>query len=88
MPDIDNDLLTIFSTPGCVQCNASERHARNKNIAYQKIDVTEVPEAYELVKGWGYNSAPVLYFAGEHRKGFDVNFIETVGSALSERVAA
>lgn len=83
MPDIDVPALTIFSTPGCVQCNASERHAKAKNIPYQKIDVTEFPDARELVMdGWGYKKAPVLYFQGKHVLGFDVEFLAEVQEAL------
>lgn len=83
MPEIDAPLLTIFSRPGCVQCKAAERHAEAKNIPFQKIDVTETPEALELVtKEWGYMSAPVLYFDGEHVHGFDPNFMQDVQNKL------
>lgn len=83
MPEIEIPVLTIFSTPGCVQCNASERHAKAKKIPYQKIDVTQVPEARKLVMDeWGYLKAPVLYFEGKHVVGFDVNFLADVESAL------
>lgn len=83
MPEIDIPALTIFSTPGCVQCNASVRHAEAKKIPYQKIDVTEIPEARELVMDeWGYKKAPVLYFNGKHVSGFDPYFLEEVQNEL------
>lgn len=80
MPEIETpNLLTIFSKPGCVQCNAAERHAIAKNISYQKIDVTEYPEAFALVTDeWGYLQAPVLYYNGEHVGGFNPYFFETI----------
>jgi glutaredoxin-like protein NrdH len=80
MPEIDIPTLTIFSKPGCVQCNAAERHAIAKKIPYQKIDVTTTPEALELVSSWGYQKAPVLYYNGEHVPGFDPAFIEQVAA--------
>jgi len=77
------DVLTIFSQPGCVQCTAAERHAKNKNIPYEKIDVTETPEAYTLVSEWGYKRVPVLFWEGEHVGGFDPNFLEAVHKSLT-----
>lgn len=83
MPEIDAPVLTIFSQPSCVQCTAAERRAIAKNIPYQKIDVTEYEDAYELVtKEWGYLRAPVLYYNGEHRTGFDPDFIDSVEKEL------
>ena len=84
MPEIEVPALTIFSQPGCVQCTAAERHAKAKDIPYQKIDVTQTPEAYDLVTGeWGYKQVPVLYFDGEHVGGFDPNFLAKVQDTLS-----
>lgn len=88
MPEIDNDKLTIFSTPGCVQCNASERHAKAKAIPYQKIDVTEVPEAHTFVSDLGYSRAPILYYKGEHVGGFDPNFLAKVEADVATKIAA
>jgi glutaredoxin-like protein NrdH len=83
MPEIEKPLLTIFSQPSCVQCVAAERHAISKKIPYQKIDVTQNPEAYDLVTTeWGYMRAPVLYFDGKHAGGFDPNFLSEVEEAL------
>ncbi len=83
MPEIEVPVLTIFSQPSCVQCTAAERRAIAKKIPYQKIDVTETPEALKLIKDdWGYLRAPVLYYNGEHRSGFDPDFIDSVEKEL------
>jgi len=83
MPEIERPILTIFSQPGCVQCTAAERHAKAKNIPYQKIDVTQNEDAYTLLTDdWGYQGVPVLYYDGQHVKGFDPDFMNTAQKAL------
>lgn len=89
MPEIDVPALTIFGQPGCVQCTAAERFAKTRNLPYQKIDVTESPEALNLIQTeWGYKSVPVLYYNGEHANGFNPNFLEQVHTAITAGAAA
>jgi len=90
MPDIEIDKPTIFSLPGCVQCNAVKRKLKEKGVEYQEIDASEVPDALTLIQGtWGYKAAPVVYFKGEHFTGYDPAKVDNIISSYhSEAVAA
>lgn len=46
--------ITVYTKPACVQCNATFRALDKKGISYQKVDVTEHPEAREYVMSLGY----------------------------------
>ncbi len=90
MPEIEIDMPTIFSQPGCVQCNAVKRKLKERNVAFQEIDASEVPEALELIKGeWKYQRVPVTYYQGKHFGGYDPSEVEAlVDSYHSSSVAA
>lgn len=90
MPEIDINMPTIFSQPGCVQCNAVKRKLKEKGVEYQEIDASQVPEAFALIKDeWGYQRVPVTYFQGKHFGGFNPTEVENVIAAYnSENVVA
>ncbi len=62
---------TIYSKPGCVQCNAMERHLKTKGVPYRKIDITEDEAAYKWVQDMGYQGVPVTVIGFRHAQGFD-----------------
>ncbi|AFV14897.1 glutaredoxin (plasmid) [Mycobacterium intracellulare subsp. yongonense 05-1390] len=54
-----------------MQCNATFRALDKKGIRYEKVDVTEHPEARDYVMGLGYLGAPVVYVSPTvHWSGF------------------
>lgn len=63
--------ITVYTKPACVQCNATFKALDKRGIEYQKIDVTENPEAREYVMSLGYLGAPVVYVSPTvHWSGF------------------
>lgn len=46
------------------------RSRREKGIKYTVVDVSEDPEALELVRGLGYLTAPVIIAGDDHWGGF------------------
>lgn len=65
------EVVTLYSKPGCVQCNASARNLHDNHIPFTVIDMSEDEEAIALVKELGYMQAPVLVSPnGEHWSGF------------------
>ncbi|WP_225730987.1 MULTISPECIES: glutaredoxin-like protein NrdH [unclassified Nocardia] len=77
-------MITVYSKPGCVQCNATCTALDRTGLEYEVIDITEVPAARELVLGLGYLQVPVVV-AGEQRwAGFRPDRIRALGSVASE----
>lgn len=53
-------MLTLYSKPNCVQCNATARKLDQLGIKHDVIDLTEDLNAYRAVKALGYMQAPVV----------------------------
>jgi glutaredoxin-like protein NrdH len=62
--------VTVYGKPGCTQCNASYRKLDKDGTPYTKIDVSQDPEAFDLVKSLGYTQVPVTVTDDEHWYGF------------------
>ena len=41
--------ITVYTKPACVQCNATYKALDKQGISYDVIDITEVPEAVDIV---------------------------------------
>lgn len=66
--------FTMFSKPGCVQCNATLRHFESKGLVEDReftvIDVTRDPDALEQLQKLHYAQVPVVFFANDHWSGY------------------
>ncbi|MEE6140408.1 glutaredoxin-like protein NrdH [Mycobacterium sp. 050128] len=63
--------LTVYTKPGCVQCNAVFRALDKLGIEYLPVDISTDPEAREYVMALGYLQAPVVHAGPEaHHGGF------------------
>ena len=73
-------MLTIYSKPACVQCNATYRALDDKGVEYDVVDMSEDAQALQKVKDLGYLQAPVVITPeGEHWSGFRPDLIATLG---------
>tara|TARA_B100001146_G_C15985916_1_gene350394 strand:+ start:34 stop:258 length:225 start_codon:yes stop_codon:yes gene_type:complete len=62
--------LTLYSTPNCTQCVATEKFLEAKGIEYLKVDLSDDSEALSMVRNLGYTAAPVVVCGDEHWSGF------------------
>lgn len=63
-------MITIYETPGCVQCRMTKRWLDRAGAEYQTVDLSESPQDMAAVKALGYQSAPVVAVGDEHWSGF------------------
>ena len=63
-------MVTLYTKPSCVQCNATKRALAKAGLRWEEIDLTVDTDALEMVKELGYQSAPVVFADGEHWAGF------------------
>jgi glutaredoxin-like protein NrdH len=65
------DALTVYTKPGCVQCNAVFRALDKLGIEYRRVDISVDPDVREYVMALGYLQAPVVYAGPDyHHSGF------------------
>lgn len=69
-------MITVYSKPACVQCNATYRSLDKRGITYTTVDITSDAQALEHVKDLGYAQAPVVETADDHWCGFRPDKIE------------
>ena len=73
-------MVTVYSKPECVQCNATYRRLDAKGIPYEVIDMSEDAEALAEVKEMGYLQAPVVVMPdGTHWSGFRPDLLDKIG---------
>lgn len=62
--------ITVYSKPGCVQCQATMRKLDKRGAAYEVRDVTQDERAYQRVRELGYQQVPVVEAGEQHWSGF------------------
>ncbi len=73
-------VITIYSKPDCVQCNATYQALDRKSIPYQVIDLTQDHEALQFVRQLGYQQVPVVVADQEHWSGFRPDIINRLSA--------
>jgi len=75
--------ITVYTKPGCVQCNATYRALDKKGIAYRSLDISEDPEALERLKALGAQQAPAVETPNDFWTGFRPDKIEELAQQLA-----
>lgn len=53
-------MITVYTKPSCVQCDATKRHLKKLNLEFETVDITQDEEAYNKIVGMGFQAAPVV----------------------------
>jgi glutaredoxin-like protein NrdH len=64
-------MITVYTKPSCVQCEATKRMMDKLNIDYETVDITLDAEAFEMVVSKGHKSAPVVITDNDSWSGFN-----------------
>jgi glutaredoxin-like protein NrdH len=63
-------MVTVYTLPSCVQCESTKKYLSKLEVDFKTIDLSEDEIAMDLVKGLGYQAAPVVVFGDDHWSGF------------------
>lgn len=74
--------VQIFTTPNCVQCNATKRQFDKLGIVYDSIDLTQHPEQLEQFKESGLTQSPIVLAEGQSWSGFRIEKINALAIKL------
>jgi glutaredoxin-like protein NrdH len=75
--------ITVYTKPGCVQCDATERALDKKEISHRTIDISRDAEALARIKALGYLQAPVVVTDQDHWSGFRPDKIEELAQLVA-----
>lgn len=62
--------VKVYGKEQCVQCDATKKHLKKKDIPFDYVDVTVDEIAYQEAKSLGYSGVPVVRFGDKHFQGF------------------
>ena len=73
-------MTTVYVKPSCVQCDMTKRMLDKNGIDYKTIDITKDQEAFDMVVGMGFQSAPVVITDSDAWAGFNPDKINAIAS--------
>lgn len=73
-------MVTLYTLPACVQCEATKRLFKRHFIEYEEVQLQDAPEAMQMVKGMGYTAAPIVVAGERHWSGFRPDLIESLAA--------
>jgi glutaredoxin-like protein NrdH len=76
-------MITVYTKPACVQCNATYKALDKQGVAYDVVDITADPEARDYVMALGYLQAPVVVAGSEHWSGFRPDRIKALSAVAA-----
>lgn len=76
-------MVTVYTKPACVQCNATYKALDKLGIEYQVVDISVDDEAREYVMALGHLQAPVVVAGSDHWSGFRPDRIKALASVAA-----
>jgi glutaredoxin-like protein NrdH len=73
--------VTVYSKPGCQQCNATYRALDGAGLEYTVVDMTQDAEALDYVMGLGHLQAPVVVAGEASWSGFRPDRIKQLAAS-------
>jgi len=64
-------MVTVYTKPSCVQCEATKRMMDKLKIEYSTVDISVDTEAFDLVISKGFKAAPVVITDNDSWSGFN-----------------
>lgn len=74
--------ITIYSTPRCVQCTATQRTLDKLGVPYTVVDLSQDDESRSAVAALGYTQAPVVIHGDTHWSGFRPDLLQASAKRL------
>lgn len=78
MPNVE-----VFSKPGCVACNATYRHLDKMGVSYDVTDISQNPEAHDMLVEKKFTAMPVVVVDGNYDKAIQGFKPEALNEILS-----
>jgi glutaredoxin-like protein NrdH len=79
--------VTVYTTPNCVQCEATKRWLRKGDVEFNVVDLTQDEESLKMVRELGHTAAPVVITDVDHWSGFRISKLDTLIAEIKSEKA-
>jgi glutaredoxin-like protein NrdH len=73
-------MVTVYTKPSCVQCDATKRMMDKLGVEYTTVDIVENPAELDRLIEMGYRAAPVVVTADDSWAGFNPDKITSLAA--------
>lgn len=73
-------MVTVYTKPACVQCDMTKKMLDKNGVEYSTVDITQDPEAYDMIVGMGFMAAPVVITPEDSWAGFNPDKINAIAA--------
>jgi glutaredoxin-like protein NrdH len=73
--------ITVYTTPACVQCDATVRAFNKQGIPYDVVDISLDTDARNYVMSMGHQQAPVVVAGDQTWSGYRPDRIDALRAA-------
>jgi glutaredoxin-like protein NrdH len=74
-------MVTVYTKPACVQCNATKRALDKAGVDYTTVDISQDEQAREAVMAMGHMQAPVVVTDDAYWSGFRPDRLKELAAA-------
>lgn len=79
--------IIVYTKPQCVQCDATKKFLEKQGLEYSSIDLTQDPNALQVVLDMGFAQAPVVMAGDDAWSGFRPDKIKAIAAQANAQVA-
>ena len=76
--------ITVYSRPGCAQCNATYRALDKAGLSYKVVVITKDADARDYAMSLGHRQAPVVVADADHWSGYRPDQIKAIAERAAE----
>ena len=72
--------IIIYTRNDCVQCHATKRAMESRGVAFEMVNVDQVPEAADTLRKQGFRQLPVVVAGETSWSGFRPDMINRLSA--------
>ena len=75
--------IIIYTRNDCVQCHATKRAMESRGVAFEMVNVEQVPEAADTLRKQGFRQLPVVVAGETSWSGFRPDMINRLSAQVT-----
>lgn len=72
--------IIIYTRNDCVQCHATKRAMESRGVAFEMVNIDQVPDAADTLRAQGFHQLPVVVAGDTSWSGFRPDMINRLAA--------